>query len=544
MPMQIPSGEMELEHMFYAATATAATATMTQPLPGSREPRAGYTYCGEGRGPDRLPEKRITQQALDAFFQCAATLFYVMTAEKATQLLERVYHDDNASAQDLCELCALAAIGSSYKVDEIPGEARAVYFYLASTGLNEAIEADAIQGMRIFICLCMSSIMDKSSSARLLIVSALNLARGKMEADLQKGGANERDTEEDEYRRTLQTLVFLEGWLSYSLGYRNCLKKSEIDLVHYTIPLTTSPTTASSSALTTRLIQSHMTKLTLLASGSQDEIAAHGATYWSHADTLSSRLNTWHHNLPPDLHLDALTRDDGKRSVTILQERALYLMHILYIDMRLQLHCQLIKASYVSHRGPEADENFIERLFAQVPSQTLDAHMTFAVQLAGIVSLLFRETATMTRCWLVIRSVFDACIVLLFSACRRYASSPSEQIDSMGDIFTHVDTCLTVLTFCSRRDIVAHRLFEALDSVFRDLSRLTDTEMNNPPGQGGSNLNASGGGTQGSLSTSREMCIQYIVDDACAEQVPRRKALVGVMVRLLDLMSPGGNFWV
>ncbi|KAL4875991.1 hypothetical protein BJY04DRAFT_149151 [Aspergillus karnatakaensis] len=216
------TSEADLQHMFYVATAT-------RPVCGSL--RLPYRRVQTDQR-HKLPEKHVTRQALGAFFQCAATLFYVTTEEKSTQLLNKVYDSNIASLQDICELCALAAIGSHYKVDDIPDEARATYFFMASTSLHEAIEADGIQGMRIFICLCMSMVMEKCSIARLLIISALNLARGKMVANLQRQRTASTGSEEDEHRRTLQTLLFLEGWLSFSLGYRNCLNKSEIDLVY------------------------------------------------------------------------------------------------------------------------------------------------------------------------------------------------------------------------------------------------------------------------------------------------------------------------
>ncbi|KAL4961059.1 uncharacterized protein BDV14DRAFT_129243 [Aspergillus stella-maris] len=182
--------------MFYAATAT-------HPISGSLEMPYRQVQLNHRH---KLPEKHVTQQALDAFFQCAATLIYVTTEEKASQLLDNVYDSDSASMQDICELCALAAIGSHYKVDVIPDEARGNYFFIASTGLHDAIEAEGIQGMRTFICLCMSMVMEKSSIARLLIVSALNLARGKMVANLQAQRTASAGSQDDEHRRTLQTL--------------------------------------------------------------------------------------------------------------------------------------------------------------------------------------------------------------------------------------------------------------------------------------------------------------------------------------------------
>ncbi|KAL4790343.1 hypothetical protein BDV19DRAFT_394114 [Aspergillus venezuelensis] len=418
----------------------------------------------------KLPEKHVTQQALGAFFQCAATLFYVTTEEKASRLLDNVYDSDTASIQDICELCALAAIGSHYKVDVIPDEARGNYFFIASTGLHEAIEAEGIQGMRIFICLCMSMVMEKSSIARLLI--------GKMVANLQAQRTASAGSQDDEHRRTLQTLLFLEGWLSYSLGYRSCLNKTEIDLVHYTIPLNQ---TENASALTTPLIQSHMTRLTLLASEIHNQIYTRRTTkHWSRADMLSMRLDTWHQSLPPDLHLAALTIGGDSPSpaqrVSVLQERALYLMHMF-------------------------------------------------------------------------RSVFDACVVLLLTACQRFAVK-SPATTSVTDISPHMETCLAVLAFCGRRDVVAVRLRDMLDPVFRGLiemntpTRSSSGSSSNPESEARSHSPGLPMG-QGAIQADgedgqEEMRFEYVLD----RSPPTGSTLVKLTRRLLDMMSPGGNIWI
>jgi hypothetical protein len=148
-----------LEHMFFAATAN-------HPLLNSLNPPSGFS---DRNMRDQIPEEHLTRYALDAFFQCAATLFYVTTEDNAAQLMKKVYHTNDASILDICELSALAAIGSYYIIDKVDDAARARYFFLATTNLNEAVQAYDIQGLRIFICLCMSCIMDKSLSARLLV---------------------------------------------------------------------------------------------------------------------------------------------------------------------------------------------------------------------------------------------------------------------------------------------------------------------------------------------------------------------------------------
>ncbi|KAL5341877.1 hypothetical protein BJX70DRAFT_395244 [Aspergillus crustosus] len=478
----------DLEYMFYAATTP-------NPLPSASEtayiqhPVARYT---------KFPEERITRSAIIAFFECAATLFYVTTLENAEQLCQRVYHTPNARVEDICELSALAAIGSHYQVEEIPDEARAVYFHLASSSLNEAIGANRVQGMRIFTCL----------------LSALGLARAQIEEDVLKASLHEQ--EQEHFRRTLQTLVFLEGWLSYSLGYRNSFKKSGIDLIHYTSAL--NPAALDRSELKTGSIQVQMIKLAMVASEIQDDIRQHEHSDRSYVNELSAKLDAWYYSLSPDLHLAAPTKPD--MTVTALQERAIYLMHILYIDLRLQLFCQLLKTS----RGFAKDQSQVslEELFGQVPGHIRDDHTAFSIQLSRTISLLYDNKSIMARCWIVIRSSFDATIVLFLGIIQKYLNAPANR--DYAELLACIDSLSAVLHFCSRADIAAKYFEDMLDLIhtqFRDIG-----------------LGRRGAGKEPSGAT---MTVQYILE----QRFPDEPALVRLTHHLLGLMSPGRcNVWV
>ncbi|KAL3456194.1 hypothetical protein BJX64DRAFT_48329 [Aspergillus heterothallicus] len=121
----------------------------------------------------------------------------------------------------------------------------------------------------------MSCIMDKSLSARLLVLSGLNLARARTEGETDRSESNGKDVLE--YRRTLQMVLFFEGGPSWSLGYRNCLKESELNLVRENVHQQTDFTDFNS--FTTCLIQYHMAKLALIGSEIQSEIVSSPQEY-------------------------------------------------------------------------------------------------------------------------------------------------------------------------------------------------------------------------------------------------------------------------
>ncbi|KAJ5725538.1 uncharacterized protein N7483_006895 [Penicillium malachiteum] len=149
----------DMLNICYTGTAAYPTLLNSQP---SLEAYQTSTVHG-------LPDEQIAHYAVDGFFRCAATLFFIKTHDEALELLYRVYQDENVSVGDMSEFCALAAIRSHYDAERVPQEARAVFFYRASIVLNGIVPLESVQRVRVFICLCMNCIMDKSTTARTLI---------------------------------------------------------------------------------------------------------------------------------------------------------------------------------------------------------------------------------------------------------------------------------------------------------------------------------------------------------------------------------------
>ncbi|KAL2801578.1 hypothetical protein BJX63DRAFT_438688 [Aspergillus granulosus] len=369
-----------IEQMFYTATAN-------HPLLGSLNTLYGHSDCSMR---SQLPDEHITRYALDAFFQCAATLFYVITEENAAQLLRKVYHTINASIQDVRE----------------------------------------------------------------------NIPRREDFMDFKE--------------------------------FTNCL------------------------------IQYHMTKLALIASEIQNEIVLCQQDYWNHADPLSKKLDLWYQELPLELHLAALGKLEGERTVTILQKRGAYMMHMLYIDSRLQLCCQLLNAAQASQSN--SVPFFLESLLNQVPGHFCDMHTGFAIQLSKILSLIFTNQAIMTRCWLVMRSAFDTCIVLFLGLCHKYFKASENW--NISEIFSHVDSCFQVLCFCASHDVAAKRLRDLVDPVHEHLSHMSPSPR---PVFG-----PESGLQQCSERDTNKMTIPYMLDSKASDAL----TLVRMTHHLLKFMPP------
>ncbi|KAL4902100.1 hypothetical protein BDW74DRAFT_181263 [Aspergillus multicolor] len=516
----------DLIQIFY--NATAAHPTM---LPSTHEiPDA----TGSSRLVD-LPPKSLARIALDAFFNCASTLFYIMTPREAEDLLERVYSEQGIQSDDLCELCALAAIGSHYEINKIPDEARATFFYIATTALEKLAQTSKLQGMRVFICLCIASIMDKTTNARMLIMSALNIARRILKAHLLQ---TSRDAQHRiEYARTLQTIIFFESWLSYSLGYRSDVHGSEINLTR--ILDTADQPGLDKDCPITRNIQLHMAKLSLIASNVYQQMSAPGQLLWDSIGTLLEHINHWHRTLPPEMHLSVLNRMEEEK-ITKLHERALYLMHGLFMDTCLLVYCRVIKSQWRAARSQDG-QACLELLFKGMPEQIHTEYTQYAIQLSRTVSLLHAREYLMTRCWVAIQAAFDAGLMLLLSICQNHYTS--RQVEPIPQLLEKANACIAVLEFCGARDIAAHRLFSLSRPLYDGLVALS-LGPGGAGGEGGqSQSQDQGSQPQPDQQSTHKMRIGYLMETDVVHTTDLD--LQGSACRLLDLLVPRTNqIWV
>lgn len=117
-----------------------------------------------------LPPEYMTRQAVSSFFSCGSTLFHIISQEACEELISRIYEQAaDMTKSDICQVCALAAMGGQYCTDSIPDYAKEKYFQRASLLLQDALEEDALVSMRITICLAVYLILIKSTSARTMI---------------------------------------------------------------------------------------------------------------------------------------------------------------------------------------------------------------------------------------------------------------------------------------------------------------------------------------------------------------------------------------
>ncbi|KAI9729185.1 MAG: hypothetical protein M1834_007092 [Cirrosporium novae-zelandiae] len=363
-------------------------------------------------GEEGLPPEFFARSALTSFFRCGAVFFYVMSEEDALELVERVYHSPTeAEASDICELCAIAAIGCQYDSDDIPTKFRDQFFRNASLLLDEVIEKDDMQSMRVFICLSMFSIMEKKTKARVLIASGLKMARWNMVARAR----NSSPQDWMEWRRILRTLAFMECWLSSTLGYRFELTNEEISLL-------SGEANAKFPMSIANTLQSQMCKIALLSAKIYTDFNHSSISLKDALRKHTLELDRWHQELPKHLHLTALMPVNSE-GISLGWRRAVLLVHMVYLGTHIQMHQHALATLIQNQASQQLDVNeFVKGCMTTDREYSVSAH-----QVARIVALLYQDGCVYRRCWLVINGAYTACVILLLGIAQELFSGPWSQ---------------------------------------------------------------------------------------------------------------------
>ena len=149
-----------------SSRSSATRATLAKERPGL-SPRTDSSATPFDVDDLDLPPEHVTRHAVATFFACGSTLFYIMPQEDSKGLVDAVYERAPGVTKSMvCQLCAMAAVGSYYCTDEIPAAAVQCYFQQASSLLQDVALEDDLGTMRVFACLSVYLILLKGTSAK------------------------------------------------------------------------------------------------------------------------------------------------------------------------------------------------------------------------------------------------------------------------------------------------------------------------------------------------------------------------------------------
>lgn len=110
---------------------------------------------------DSLPPYPVTAKAIDKFYLSTGQLFYILEEHEARELLKTAYTEPQKTTLPMfCQLFAIAAVGSLYD-DHVPFAVNQSFFQTARFYLDDCLEADDFQTMRVLLLLAIYCILEK-----------------------------------------------------------------------------------------------------------------------------------------------------------------------------------------------------------------------------------------------------------------------------------------------------------------------------------------------------------------------------------------------
>jgi hypothetical protein len=223
---RIPAG-----NAFIRITVASAVGKRLMPLLDSQKNAPKSTLLDD-KGIDSLtdilehadmPSAELTRYCVNGFFECSGKLFHVFDREQAQEAFDAVFNGTEEAKDKVavCNLCAMAAVGSLYLKDEpllLVAQIGEVFYRLTKTYLEDVIERDPFTGVKISILLTHYNVLTKQTTALAYCELGFALAR---RAGLNSSHRSSKYTHQEWYSRrwVWRTILFFNSWLSVTVGY-------------------------------------------------------------------------------------------------------------------------------------------------------------------------------------------------------------------------------------------------------------------------------------------------------------------------------------
>ncbi|ORY11682.1 hypothetical protein BCR34DRAFT_483669 [Clohesyomyces aquaticus] len=400
-----------------------------------------------------LPAEQLTRRAMHAFVRGTGSLLYMWTYTQVDEILDRIYRPEKpVDAMTLAECFTVAAMGAHYDLDCFPDRIRRALYASGTLHFHEkTARLDYMRTMRLLLSMSFYALLEKHMSARYLVAAGLQIARWKCPAAQQSNV----DTANDNWKRIFRSLIFMDSWLSYTLGYTSEVTPEDVAVA----------CTSWQPDLTTmeELIHTQTSKIGLIAAEIAKTLVSPELATRENMEMLHCKLDVWRTEVPPPLQISALTSEHPPE-LTLFQRRAILMVHIMYLGAVLLLYRQLLVAAAETSLTDGASWN-LDLAEGEVARYKNECAMA-ASQMARILSLISFDGTLTKRCWLTIYWAFTACIVLLFSAANKLLDG---QPDGVDEDFTFAKGCLDMLEPCRTFEPIAHRYLEILWPLYDSL---------------------------------------------------------------------------
>lgn len=184
-----------------------------------------------------------------------------------------------------------------------------------------------------------------------------------------------------ELRKTWRVLVFLEAWLSSTLGYVSGLQLPK-DLVNAK-NLEIEDEADLEEKVTTEMVRITVIKFDML----RLSLSFNGLSALM-VETVTKELNHWHQNLPRDMRLTELANNS---EVSFELRRTIYYVNFLYFGAQIMLLRHVLQSMHEKNSLLVGDEATLNDLIAQAKHAARES--------AKLFERLLIEGGIIQRCW-------------------------------------------------------------------------------------------------------------------------------------------------
>lgn len=400
-----------------------------------------------------LPPQELTRRAMYAFIKGTGSLVFMWTQSQADEILDRIYNSEaEPDPMTLAECFIVAAMGAHYDIDSFPDRVRQALYASGTLHFDEKIaKFDYLRTMRLLLSMSFYSLLEKHMSARYLVAAGLQIARWKCPQLHQYP----HDVDSDNWRRIFRTLIFMDCWLSYTLGYASEITQDDISFA-------CAPYNGSTTMNDAIHVQT--SKVGLVAAEIAKTLSNPHMVTRENVGMLAEKLEIWRSEVPAMLQISTLTSSHCP-DLTLYQRRAILMVHIMYLGALILLYRQSLVAAAEAQLASNGDKWTLDMSVQEIKKYRVECAIA-AQQMARILGLISFDGTLTKRCWLIIYWSFTACIVLLFGA-------TSKLIDGMHDgveeDLTYAKGCLDILQPCCDYEPIATKYMNILRPLYDTL---------------------------------------------------------------------------
>ncbi|KAF2737426.1 hypothetical protein EJ04DRAFT_488080 [Polyplosphaeria fusca] len=410
----------------------------------------------QGFDQHHLPSEQLMQRAMYAFVRGTGSLVYMWTYTEVDDILDRVYRPKQPiDAMTLAECFTVAAMGAHYDIDCFPDRLRRILYASGTLHFHEkTARLDYLRTMRLLLSMSFYALLEKHMSARYLIAAGLQIARWKcppqMRNEVMKQNAN--------WRRIFRSLIFMDCWLSYTLGYISEVTAEDI-AVACTSHLVDSMTVDE-------MIHIQTSKIGLVAAEIAKTLASPESVTRENIGMLAGKLEKWRLEVPLIMQMPTLTSNNPP-DMTLYQRRAILMVHIMYLGAVMFLFRQLLVAAAETQLTDGAAWSL--NLTVEEARNHRHECAVAAQQVVRILRLVSLDGTMTKRCWIMIYWSFSASIVLLYSATNKLLGGTLEGVE---DDLGYAKGCIDILEPCRSFEPVAQRYLDTLWPLYEQLREM------------------------------------------------------------------------